>query len=78
MLLTRFLSPDGVAEILDFMPLGAGVEEGHDLIRQVRVVREEMTFECDCRPAFDYAQLERREVAVPEKGAERGQDHRVL
>ena len=42
MLITRFLSEEGVAEILDFMP----VEEAghaHDLVRQVRMVRGEIS-----------------------------------
>src|SRR3712207_5440768 len=54
-LLTRFLSPGGVAEVLDFMPVEGGHETRHDLIRDVRVIRGRMTIEVDCRPAFDYA-----------------------
>ncbi|NJO72112.1 MAG: glycoside hydrolase family 15 protein, partial [Oscillatoriales cyanobacterium RM1_1_9] len=40
-LVTRFLTPDGVGEIVDFMPVGLGSEEigYHSLIREVRVVR---------------------------------------
>src|ERR671914_3112406 len=38
-LLTRFLSPGGVAEVLDFMPVEGGHETRHDLIRDVRVIR---------------------------------------
>jgi len=66
-LLTRYLSPEGVAEILDFMPIG-GETERHRLIRDVRVIRGEMTFEVDCRPAFDYARQEHT-IALGEKGA---------
>jgi GH15 family glucan-1,4-alpha-glucosidase len=54
-LLTRFLSPEGVAEVLDFMPIEAGHATHHDLVRDVRVIRGRMLFEVDCRPAFDYA-----------------------
>jgi GH15 family glucan-1,4-alpha-glucosidase len=54
-LLTRFLSPDGVVELLDFMPLEDHRETRHDLVRDVRVIRGRMTIEVDCRPAFDYA-----------------------
>jgi GH15 family glucan-1,4-alpha-glucosidase len=57
-LLTRFLSPEGVAEVLDFMPIEDERETRHDLIRDVRVVRGKMTIEVDCRPAFDYARRE--------------------
>jgi GH15 family glucan-1,4-alpha-glucosidase len=51
-LITRFLSPDGVAEIIDFMPVS---EEGfvHDLVRRVKVVRGEMRFAVVCDPRFD-------------------------
>lgn len=54
-LLTRFLSPEGVAETLDFMPVEEETKQRHDLVRGVWVVRGEMTFEVDCWPAFDYA-----------------------
>jgi GH15 family glucan-1,4-alpha-glucosidase len=56
-LITRFLSSDGVGEIADFMPLGdAGRWHGyHQLIRRVCVVRGSMPFRIECRPAFNYA-----------------------
>jgi GH15 family glucan-1,4-alpha-glucosidase len=57
-LLTRFLSPEGVAEVLDFMPIEDKRETRHDLVREVRVIRGKMTIEVDCRPAFDYARQE--------------------
>jgi GH15 family glucan-1,4-alpha-glucosidase len=55
-LVTRFLSEEGVAEIIDYMPIGAPRDGGfHGLIRQVKVVRGKMTFRVECRPAFNYA-----------------------
>lgn len=56
-LLTRFLTDDGVGEIIDFMPIKeAGSEEHqHHLIRSVSVVRGALSFEMICRPAFNYA-----------------------
>jgi GH15 family glucan-1,4-alpha-glucosidase len=57
-LLTRFLAPQGMAEILDFMPILEGPGSRHRLVRNVRVVRGRMTFEVECRPAFDYARKE--------------------
>ena len=56
-LLTRFLSPDGVAEVTDFMPVGGAVGSHghHQLIRSVAVVRGAMRLRMQCRPAFDYA-----------------------
>ncbi|MGH3106650.1 MAG: glycoside hydrolase family 15 protein [Rubrobacteraceae bacterium] len=57
-LLTRFLSREGVAEVLDFMPIENASETRHDLVRDVRVIRGRMTIEVECRPAFDYARRE--------------------
>ena len=56
-LVTRFLSPDGVGEIEDFMPAGLPRDSPwHDqLIRRVKVVRGSMEFTLRCHPAFDYA-----------------------
>ena len=54
-LLTRFLSPEGVAETLDFMPIVSGENDTHRLVRSVHVIRGSSTFDLECRPAFDYA-----------------------
>ncbi|ACY15164.1 glycoside hydrolase family 15 protein [Haliangium ochraceum] len=69
-LITRFLSPDGVGEVVDFMPVGLGGDgEGrHQLIRRVRVVRGTVKFRMVCRPAFDYARAS-HEVAISDTGA---------
>src|SRR5919112_2023599 len=67
-LLTRFLSSEGVAEVLDFMPIEAGPKERHDLVRSIRVVRGSMRFEVDCRPAFDYARR-RHTISLGKTGA---------
>ena len=67
-LLTRFLSPEGVAEVLDFMPIEDELKERHDLVRGVRVIRGRMRFEVDCRPAFDYAR-QKHEITVGKTGA---------
>jgi GH15 family glucan-1,4-alpha-glucosidase len=67
-LLTRFLSAEGVAEVLDFMPILAHPGQRHRLVRNVRVVRGKMTFDVECRPAFDYARMEHF-VSVGEAGA---------
>src|SRR5262245_15583699 len=53
-LLTRFLSEDGVAELSDFMPVeDAG--QPHNLVRRVKTVRGEIRFRMRCDPRFDYA-----------------------
>lgn len=61
-LVTRFLSSDGVGEIIDFMPIGAFVpgarsnwQKHNCLIRRVKVVRGVMAFHMECTPAFNYA-----------------------
>jgi GH15 family glucan-1,4-alpha-glucosidase len=69
-LITRFFSPEGVGEIIDYMPVGAH-ENGdgyHQVIRRVRVVRGEMAFRMECSPAFDYAR-ERHKTEISSEGA---------
>jgi GH15 family glucan-1,4-alpha-glucosidase len=54
-LITRFLSADGVGEVIDFMPIaGARATDRHRLVRMVRVVRGRMRFGIDCQPRFNY------------------------
>src|SRR5215475_11637380 len=45
-LVTRFLTPDGVGEVTDFMPVSVGEDqpERHKLVRIVSVVRGQMKF----------------------------------
>ena len=59
-LVSRFLAPEGVAEIIDFMPVSSSVVpfEEHPIIRFVRVARGEMSLRLECKPAFDYARKE--------------------
>ncbi|MGC9525796.1 MAG: glycoside hydrolase family 15 protein [Limnospira sp.] len=56
-LVTRFLAPCGVGEIIDFMPVGKTVRDrGYRwLVRQVKAIRGSMKFRMECYPAFDYA-----------------------
>jgi GH15 family glucan-1,4-alpha-glucosidase len=55
-LVTRFMSADGVAEMEDFMPAGiSSAPEWHEqLVRRVRVVRGKLSFHAECRPKFEY------------------------
>src|ERR687898_2307655 len=54
-LITRFLSPDGVGEVVDFMPVVEGeATDRHRLVRLVRVVRGTMRFRMEIQPRFDY------------------------
>lgn len=56
-LITRFLSEDGVGEITDFMPVKSAGSAvcAHHLVRSVAVIRGSLSFELICRPAFNYA-----------------------
>src|SRR5579883_3115961 len=56
-LITRFLTVDGVGEITDFMPIKQenSSHHQHHIIRMVKVVRGTLSFEMTCRPAFNYA-----------------------
>jgi GH15 family glucan-1,4-alpha-glucosidase len=54
-LITRFLSDAGVGEIYDFMPISGKVAtDRHRLVRMLRCVRGQMTFDVDLAPRFDY------------------------
>jgi len=55
MLITRFLTEDGVGEVTDFMPIaGREATDRHRLVRQVKVVRGTMRFVAEIKPRFDY------------------------
>ena len=56
-LVTRFLSADGVGEVIDFMPVHdqSRGRTTHQIVRVVRAVRGAVRFRLECQPAFDYA-----------------------
>jgi GH15 family glucan-1,4-alpha-glucosidase len=56
-LITRFLTPDGVGEVQDFMPIqeAGGSVHRHRLIRRVLGVRGEIRFRVEVEPRFNYA-----------------------
>jgi GH15 family glucan-1,4-alpha-glucosidase len=72
-LLSRFLSPEGVAEISDFMPISLRPPEGGrqdtptQLIRRAKTVRGEMRYRMVCAPRFDYARAGHRVEQPSEK-----------
>jgi GH15 family glucan-1,4-alpha-glucosidase len=74
-LVTRYLSAKGVAEVRDFMPIGnPGVAtDRHRLIRMVKGIRGTVDFEARIEPRFDYARAthrtERTENGVVFEGA---------
>ena len=54
-LVTRFLSPDGTGEVIDFMPVPAPGTEGEcRLIRRVQATRGTVALRLECQPAFNY------------------------
>jgi GH15 family glucan-1,4-alpha-glucosidase len=56
---TRFFSPDGLGEVVDFMaPTGAATTDNHRLVRIVRCVRGRMRFDIELAPRFDYGRLQ--------------------
>src|ERR1017187_862069 len=68
-LITRFMTPDGVGEVLDFMPIAYGrPTDRHRLVRQLRVPRGTMRFAMDLQPRFDYGRAQHT-VDVTENGA---------
>jgi GH15 family glucan-1,4-alpha-glucosidase len=68
-LITRFFTHEGVGEVTDFMPIQATREHTrhHRIVRAVRVVRGQLTFELICRPAFNYAR-DTHTVQLAERG----------
>lgn len=70
-LVTRFLTPEGVGEVVDFMPIHLESRpkraEEHQIVRIVRGIRGELPFRLDCDPAFDYGR-ERGKPAPTESG----------
>ena len=69
-LMTRFLSPHGAAELTDFMPIGSVGADGahnHHLIRRLTAVRGSIEFLMECHPAFDYARAD-HETKIEEGG----------
>ncbi|HZR39684.1 MAG TPA: glycoside hydrolase family 15 protein, partial [Ktedonobacteraceae bacterium] len=69
-LLTRFLSVDGVAELTDFLPIKAvgTAEHDHQVIRSVAVVHGSLSLTLMCRPAFNYAR-DSHQVEISKQGA---------
>ncbi|MBC8154122.1 MAG: glycoside hydrolase family 15 protein [Bacteroidetes bacterium] len=58
-LVTRFMSEEGVAELTDFMPVKTA-EENCVLVRSVTTTRGNVAFRMRCLPRFDYARAEHR------------------
>ena len=68
-LITRFLSHEGVAEVIDFMLVDYREHEHeiNQLVRRVNLVRGSMTFRVECFPATNYGRDE-HEIHMNESG----------
>ena len=69
-LLTRFLSAQGVGEVVDFMPIEETKHgrKTHQIVRVVRAVRGTVRFRLECQPAFDFARRP-HQVVLEGRGA---------
>ncbi|WP_431676824.1 glycoside hydrolase family 15 protein [Kitasatospora sp. KL5] len=69
-LVTRFMSPDGVGEVVDYMvPQPGAASPRHTLVRTVRCVRGTVRFTLECRPRFDYGRATHELDLRPEGAA---------
>jgi pentatricopeptide repeat protein len=69
MLITRFMTPEGVGEVLDFMPVIEGKPtDRHRLVRYLRVARGTMQFVLELQPRFDYGRA-KHTMEISEQGA---------
>jgi GH15 family glucan-1,4-alpha-glucosidase len=68
-LITRFSTEAGLGEVVDFMPVSPeGATTNHRLVRMLRCIRGEMSFEVDIAPRFDYGRRP-HQVELTEHGA---------
>ena len=64
-LLTRFMRPEGVGEVIDFMPVQEDRSSNspsvmHEIIRIARAIRGAARFRLECAPAFNFARTPHR------------------
>jgi GH15 family glucan-1,4-alpha-glucosidase len=69
-LITRFMTADGVGEVIDFMLVDDPhrASDRHRLVRVVRCVRGQLRFELECAPRFDYGR-QPHELELTDEGA---------
>ncbi|HET6398238.1 MAG TPA: glycoside hydrolase family 15 protein, partial [Candidatus Thermoplasmatota archaeon] len=65
---TRFLAPEGMADLTDFMPLdrSRSTPPLHRIVRMLRVRRGSLRFRVHCQPAFGYGGKQHRTLRVRE------------
>jgi len=60
-LITRFMTADGVGELVDFMPVTSGrATDRHRIVRIMRVPRGTMRFVMSLQPRFDYGRAKHK------------------
>jgi GH15 family glucan-1,4-alpha-glucosidase len=69
-LVTRFMTEDGVGEVVDFMPIHDPEKpsERRRIVRVMRAVRGTVRFRVECAPRIDYGRAD-HELSVNESGA---------
>ncbi|MET0480522.1 MAG: glycoside hydrolase family 15 protein [Mycetocola sp.] len=68
-LITRFLTEEGVGEVIDFMPVSSdAADERHRLVRVLRCVRGTFHFDIEIAPRFDYGRRS-HELTLNDAGA---------
>ncbi len=70
-LITRIFSGEGIAEIIDFMPIEPRSVQGrrplyHQIVRRVSTVAGSVRFRLECFPAFDYARQKHEVRSFPQ------------
>ena len=74
-LITRFMTPDGVGEVHDFMPVINGpATDRHRLVRNIKVVRGTMRFVIEIEPRFDYGRASSQVEITGQGGLFRASD----
>jgi GH15 family glucan-1,4-alpha-glucosidase len=69
-LITRFMTEDGVGELIDFMPIHnpTVATANHKIARGVRCLRGQMPFRLECEPRFDFARKAHK-LSLTDEGA---------
>lgn len=69
-LITRYLTDEGIVEVSDFMPVGSQIKDEYDysIIRRVRGINGNVKMVMECFPAFNYAR-ESHTLNISEHGA---------
>jgi len=69
-LITRYLTDEGIVELSDFMPVGPGIKDEGDyrIIRRIRGINGHVKMQMKCLPAFNYAR-DSHTLQISEEGA---------